>query len=79
VLQLGQCVGRHRLSFWRAQPLQPLQIRTQVRLKAADAEAGERALDPVADARAFADEVLALAARPLGVSSSRFGIAAMPQ
>jgi hypothetical protein len=56
-----------------------LRIRTQVRLKAADAEAGEHALDPVADARAFADEVLALAARPLGVSSSRLGIAAMPQ
>ena len=33
--------------------------------EAADAEACERALDPVADARAFADKVLALAALPL--------------
>src|SRR5208282_1541261 len=65
--QLGQGVGRHRLSLRRAQLLEPLRGRAQGRLEAADAKARERALDPVADPRAVADEVLALTARPLGV------------
>jgi len=63
--QLGQCVRRHRLAFpaWAA-------ARAAARpctgsAEAADAEACECALDPVADARAFADKVLALAVRPL--------------
>src|SRR6516165_7996003 len=66
--QLGQRVRRYRLSLRRAQPLELL-LRgcAQGRLEAADAEPCERALNSVANARALADEVLALAARPLGV------------
>src|SRR6516225_4277153 len=65
--QLCQRVRRYRLSLRRAQPLELLRGCAQGRLEAADAEPCERALNSVANARALADEVLALAARPLGV------------
>ena len=57
----------HRFALGRAQPFQPLCCRAQGRREAADAEPCERALDPIADARALTDQVLALAAGPLGV------------
>jgi hypothetical protein len=65
--QFGQRVGRHRLFLWGAQPLEPFRGCAQGWLEAADAEPCQGALDPVADARALADEFLALAARPLAV------------
>src|SRR6516162_3842788 len=65
--QLGQRVRRYRLCLWSTQPLELLRGRAQGRFEAADAAPCERALDSVANARALADEVLALAARPLGV------------
>jgi hypothetical protein len=77
--QLGQCVRRHRIPFRRGPPLEPLRGRAQGRLEAADAEASERALDPVADARAFAEEFSRSRLGRLASSSSRLGIAAMPQ
>jgi len=77
--QLGQRVRRYRLCLWSTQPLELLRGRAQGRFEAADAEPCERALDSVANARALADEVLALAARPLGVFLLRLGIAAMLQ
>jgi hypothetical protein len=39
----------------------------KVWFEAADSESCQRALDPIADARALADKVLAHATRPLGV------------
>jgi hypothetical protein len=65
--QLSQCVLRHRFSLRCAQPLEPLRSYAQGRFEAADPKLGECALDPVPDARALADEVLALASWPLGV------------
>ena len=65
--QFGQGVGRHRRSFGCAQLLEPLCSGAQGRLEAADAETCQCALDPVANPRAFADQGLALAARPLSV------------
>ena len=65
--QLGQRVRRHRFSLWCAQPLELLRGRTQGCFEAADAEPCERAFNPVANARALADELFALAARPFGV------------
>src|SRR6516164_4280807 len=71
--QLGQRVRRYRLSLRRAQPLELLRGRAQGRFEAADAEPCERALHSVANARALADQVLALAARPLGLFRLRLG------
>src|SRR4029077_8760142 len=65
--QFGQRVRRCRLSLRRAPPLELLRGCAQGRFEAADAEPCERALNSVANARALADEVLALAAPPPGV------------
>jgi hypothetical protein len=56
---------RHIL--WRAQSLEPLRRLAQLRFEAADAEPGQRRLQPVDQAGPFADQVLALAAWPLVV------------
>jgi hypothetical protein len=56
--QLGQCIGRQQRALGRAQAFQPLCC-AQGRFEAADTEARERRLDPVADARALVDQVLA--------------------
>src|ERR1700751_6297832 len=64
--QLGQRGRRHRFPLWCAQPLELLRGRTQVGFEAADAEPCKRAFNPVANARALADELFALAAPPVG-------------
>src|SRR6516164_7638315 len=65
--QLRQRVRRHRFPLWCAQPLELLRGRTQGCFEAADAEPCKRAFNPVANARALADELFAVAARPFGV------------
>ena len=65
--QLGQRVGRQRHALGRAQLLEPLGRLAQTRLEAANAQPSQRALHPVADARALADQGLPFTARPFGV------------
>src|ERR1700747_3032459 len=60
--QLGQRVRRHRFPLWCAQPLELLGGRMQGCFEAADAEPCKRAFNPVANARALADELFTLAA-----------------
>jgi hypothetical protein len=66
VPQLGQGVGRQRHALGRAQLLEPFCCLAQARLEPADAQPGQRALHPVADPGALADQGFPLAARPPG-------------
>jgi len=64
--QRGQRVGRQRPAFRGAELGQPVGRLAQPGLEAAEAEADERGLDAVGDARLLADQRLALAARLAG-------------
>src|SRR6516164_3173134 len=65
--QLSQRVRRQERIFWCVQPLKLLWRFAQSRLEASDAEPGQGALHSVHNARALADEALALSVRSLGI------------
>jgi hypothetical protein len=66
-LQLVQRVRRQRHALWGAERRQLLGSLAQGRREAPDAEASQTGLHPIHDARAFANQVLALAVRTPGI------------